>query len=132
MSKKNIDVVIPDGYKLGKKEREAAWILANHYNTIVRALRPSNNFMEKTADFVIGNDYYELKTPVSPQVRSIEKHIRIAAKQSENVIIDSRKTKITQKRMVEICNDQLTYIKSLKKIVLIVNKKIVLDFTKKM
>jgi len=130
MSKRTIDVLIPDGYKLGAKEREAAWILANHYKTIVHILRPSKGYMEKTADFLIDNERYELKTPTSPQVRTIEKHIRLATKQSENVIIDSRKTKITEKRMTEICIDRLAHIKKLRKIVLIVDKKKVLDFSK--
>ena len=86
--------------------------------------------MEKTADFLIDNERYELKTPTSPQIRTIEKHIRLATKQSENVIIDSRKTKITEKRMTEICIDRLAHIKKLRKIVLIVDKKKVLDSSK--
>ena len=85
--------------------------------------------MEKTADFAIDDSRYELKTPTSAQVRTVEKLIRQATKQSENVIIDSRKTKITEKRMTEICIDRLAHIKKLTKIVLIVDKKKVLDFS---
>ena len=130
MPKRIIDVVIPDGYKISSAEREAAWILANHQKTVVRILRPAGGFMEKTADLVINDSRYELKTPLSAQFRSVEKLIRQATKQSENVIIDSRKTKITEKRMTEICIDRLAHIKKLNKIVLIVGKKKVMDFSK--
>ena len=130
MPKRVIDVVIPDGFKINNAEREAAWILANHYKTTVCILRPTGRFREKTADFIIGDSRYELKTPTSSQVRTVEKLIRQATEQSENVIIDSRKTKIIEKRMIEICIDRLANIKKLNKIVLIVDKKKILDFSK--
>ena len=130
MTKKVVDVVIPDGYKISSAEREAAWILANHYKTIVRVLRPTDRYMEKTADFSIDDSQFELKTPTSAQVKNVEKMVRQATKQSENVVIDSRKTKITEKRMVEICVELLAIIKNLRRIVLIVNKKKILDFYK--
>ena len=130
MPKRTVDVVIPDGYKISTAEREAAWILANHYKTIVRILRPTGGYMEKTADFIINDFRFELKTPTSAHVRSVEKLIRQATKQSENVIIDSRMTRIIEKRIIEICIDRLAHIKKLRRIVLIVNKKKVLDFFK--
>ena len=130
MPKKTVDVVIPDGYKINNAEREAAWILANYYKTVVRVLRPSEKYMEKTADFAINGIHYELKTPKSAKVRSIEKLIHAATKQSKNVIIDSRKTRVTEKRMIEICVDRLAHIRNLSRIVLIVGKKKVLEFSK--
>ena len=130
MPKRTVDVVIPDGYKINSAEREAAWILANHFKTIVRVLRPTGGYMEKTPDFAIDDSLFELKTPTSTQVSNIEKMIRQATKQSENVVIDSRKTKITEKRLTEICIEHVTHLKKLKRIVLIINKKKVLDFYK--
>jgi len=59
----------------------------------------------------------------------MEKIIRLASKQSGNVVIDIRKSKITEKRMSELCKDRLLNIKRLKKIVLIVKNKKVLEFT---
>jgi hypothetical protein len=128
--KKIIDVLIPDGYKPRKVEREAAWILARHYKTVVQILRPTMGYKEKTADFQIGDDLYELKTPISTKAEKVEWMIRNGAKQSKNVVLDGRKTKIHEKRLVEICKDRLKRIKKVRKIILIINKKKVLDFTK--
>jgi hypothetical protein len=126
-----IDVLIPDGYKPKKVEKEAAWILANHYKTVVRMLRPTMGYKEKTADFGIGDDFLELKTPTSAKVSKIEWLIRDATKQSVNVVIDMRRSRILENRMIEICLDRLIHVKKLQKIILIVNKKKVLDFDKK-
>jgi len=126
--KKTIDVLVPDGYKPRKVEKEAAWILARHYRTVVRILRPTMKYLEKTPDFLINDAVYELKTPTSNKVEKIEWLIRQATKQSENVVLDGRKTKIHEKRLIEICKDRLKHIKKAKKIVLIVNDKKVLDF----
>jgi hypothetical protein len=128
---RTIDVFVPDGYKPTKVEKEAAWILAQHYKTVVKILRPTMGYMEKTADFQIGEIRAELKTPTSAKVGKVEWLIRNATKQSENVVVDMRKTKILETRMIEICQDRLEHIKKLRRIILIVNKKKVLDFDKK-
>jgi hypothetical protein len=129
--KKNlIDVFVPDGYKPKKVEINAAWILARHYKTTVKILRPTMGYKEKTPDFIVGNVKFELKTPTSAKVEKIEGLIREAVRQSENVVLDGRKTKIHEKRLVEICKDRLKHIKKVKKIALIINKKKVLDFIK--
>ena len=131
MSKKKIiDVFIPDGYKPKKVEREAAWVLARHYKTTVRILRPTMGYQEKTPDFVVNEMRYELKTPTSAKVKKIEWLIRDASKQSENVVLDGRKTKIHEKRLIEICKDRLKHIKKVRKIILITSERKVLDFIK--
>ena len=131
-NKNKFEVLIPAGYKPKKHELDAAWILSKHFNSIVQVLRPSKGYKEKTADFVIDNIQYELKTPTTSKVSKVEVTIREAVKQSVNVVIDMRKTKITEKRMIEICQDRLIHIKKLRKITLIVDKEKVLDFYKQM
>jgi hypothetical protein len=86
--------------------------------------------MEKTPDFAINGCNYELKTPLTSNIRSINNIIHLATKQSENVVMDIRKSKITEKRMSLVCNERLKSLKKLKRIVLIVNNKKVLDFSK--
>jgi len=115
MSKKSFGVIIPKEYKIKPAELDAAWILANYYKADVRVLTPSDGFMQKTADFIINNILYELKSPITSNIRSIENLVRLATKQSNNVILDLRKTKLTEKRMIELCNDRLREIKKLRK-----------------
>ena len=130
MAKKSYDVILPSDSKIRPHELEAAGILANHYKTTVRVLPQSKRFKESSADFIIDGNSYELKSPITSSVRSINNLIQLATKQSRNVVIDIRKSKITEKRMIQVCNERLKSLKKLNKIVLIVNKKIVLEFNK--
>jgi superfamily II DNA or RNA helicase len=130
MAKKRYDVVVPSDYKIKPAELDAAQILARHYMTTVTVLSPSKAYKEKTADFIIKGESYELKSPITKNVGSIEKMIRSGAKQSNNVVVDMRKSKITEKRMIKLCNDRLENIKKLRKIVLIVNNKKILEYSK--
>ena len=129
MAKKLYDVIIPHNHKARPAELEAAGILANHFKSNVRVLPKSERFKVSSADFEIDGTIYELKSPVTSKIGSMEKIIRLASKQSGNVVIDIRKSKITEKRMSELCKDRLINIKRLKKIVLIVKNKKVLEFT---
>jgi len=107
-----IDVLIPHGYKPPKKDVDAAWVLARHHKTVVSILRPVNKYKVKTPDFRINNQDYELKVITSAQARQLLHLLKVAKSQSQNIIIDIRKTKITEKRAVEICQE---FIKSHKK-----------------
>jgi len=128
--KRKFDVYIPDGHKITKPEREAAWILAKHYRATVHFIRPSNEYMVKSADFRINDREYELKSPTSKNIHHIEKIIKLASKQSSHIIIDMRKTRITEDRMISLCENLIKNIKKLNKILLIVNKKKIIDFYK--
>jgi len=130
MAKKSYDVIVPHDYKIQPAELEAASVLADYFKTNVRVLSPSKDYMVKTADFVINDISYELKSPITKSVRSIENMIHLATKQSGNVVVDIRKSKITEKRMIKLCEDLLRYYKKLNKIILIVKNKKVLEFTK--
>jgi hypothetical protein len=127
MSKNLIDVFIPSGYKPKKVEEEAAWILARHYQTIVYVLRPTMGYKQKTPDFRIHDDFYELKTPTSAKTEKIGWLINKAKNQAGIIVIDMRKTKILEKHMVKLCKDGLFHYKKVQRIVLIANKKKVLE-----
>jgi len=130
MSKKNYDVYIPDGHKVTKAEREAAWILADHYRKSVQFLRPSNQYMTRTADFIINDIKFELKSPTSIKIKNVKKSIYLASEQSPNIVVDMRKTKMSEDRMINICETFVKNSKKLNKILLIVNKKKIIDFSK--
>ena len=132
MPKKSYNVIIPSDYNIKTAELEAARILANFYKTDVRVLSPSKEYMVKTADFVIDNKAYELKSPITKNVKSIEKIIKHATQQSKYLIIDIRKTKISEKRMIAICENKLENLKKLNEILLIVSKKKIIDIRKRM
>ena len=130
MAKKSFDVIVPHNHKVRPAELEAAGILADHFKASVRVIPQAKGFKETSADFIIDGISYELKSPITTSVRSIKNLIQSATKQSRNVVIDIRKSKITEKKMIPVCNERIKSLKKLKKIVLIVNKKIVIEFSK--
>ena len=65
MAKKSYDVIVPHDYKIQPAELEAASILADYYKTNIRVLSPSKDYKVKTADFVINDINYELKSPIT-------------------------------------------------------------------
>ena len=127
MNKKRIiDVLVPHGYKPPKKDIDAAWVLARYYKTVVNILRPVNKYKVKTPDFHFNDQDYELKVITSTQVRQLLHLLEIAKNQSRNIVIDIRKTKISEKRATEICQKFVENHKKYK-ISLIISAKKVLD-----
>ncbi|MCL2095233.1 hypothetical protein FWH13_03925 [Candidatus Saccharibacteria bacterium] len=101
--KQTVGVMIPEEHKPSKNEINVAWILARHYQTGVAILKPSKQYMVKTPDFAIRNEHYELKVLTGPQVRQLLVLLDRAKKQADHIVIDIRKTKITERRAVEVC-----------------------------
>jgi hypothetical protein len=124
MVKKKGEVLIPEGKHPKKQEKTAAWILAEHYEVTVQFLRERGGYREKTPDFLVGDTECELKTPESSKVDKIMDRIHEASFQADVVIVDSRKTKLTDKRMVEISKQALVEYKTIKKIILITKSKV--------
>jgi len=119
MSTQEIDVIVPDGYKPGKKERDVAWILARHFCTKVEILRPVNKFKQKTADFLINGVEYELKTPTSSSVDKVQDKIAEGSKQARFIVLDGRRTKILDKRLIKICQVTIGDVRRINRILLI-------------
>ena len=124
------NVIVPNNYKIKPAELEAAYILSNHFKADVHVLSPSKGFMIKTADFIIKNKEYELKSPITSNVKSIEKKIKHSTQQSNHLIIDMRRSNINEKKMISICENMLSNLKKLSEILLIVNNKKIIDFRK--
>jgi hypothetical protein len=128
MTKRKGEVLIPEGMKPKKSEISVAWMLAEHYETTVRFLREVNRFKQRTPDFDVGGYKCELKTPESNQTKKVIERIRSGVKQSPIIVVDSRKTKIIDKRMIELAEEALRDIKAVHKIILITKKKKVIEF----
>lgn len=116
--KKNYSVIIPtDIYpKPSQKELSAAYILANHFKTTIKFVPRSN---KKTPDFLIKDSYWELKSPTGSGKHNIQHNIQDAASQSNNIIIDSRQSKMHPKKFKNEVQHQFNIIKKAKKLILI-------------
>ena len=74
-----------------KYEITAAWLLADYFKADVYFVVRS---IHKTADFKIGNVYWEVKSPTGSGKRTVQHTLQAALKQSPNIIIDARRSKM--------------------------------------
>lgn len=83
-------------------EMSAAMLLAEYFKTDIIFLRP---IPLKSPDLKIGEQIWELKSPVGKSKNTIHNNISTARKQSLNLIIDLRKCKLYEKKALANIKD---------------------------
>jgi len=86
-------------------ELSAALILANHFKIDVIFLRPER---KKTPDVDVSGTKWEIKSPTGDGKRTIDNNLRTAHKQSRNIVLDLRRTKLHQSKAVARINHYLS------------------------
>ena len=129
MSKTFCSVIIPaEVYpKPSAREVSAAYILLNFFHADIRFVARND---AKTPDFFIENTYWELKTPTGNGKYNLQHALRSAAKQSENIIIDARFSKIHINKIKRELEYQFKRSKNIKRLLLIDKQKKVIEFFK--
>jgi hypothetical protein len=79
----------PEAHEIG-----IAWILANHFTCTIEFLQPSAGYKMKTPDIVMGGILWEIKSPTGRSQQSTIQAQFKGLKQSRNLIIDGRRTKL--------------------------------------
>jgi hypothetical protein len=82
-------------------EISAAWILARHYQCAIEFLKPLDGYKMKTPDFVMNALEWEMKSPNGNAKRTIRNNLDLAKTQSPNIIIDTRRTRLSDERIEE-------------------------------
>lgn len=82
-------------------ELSAALILAYHFKTDVIFLRPER---KKTPDIDIKGTKWEIKSPRGNGKKTIDNNLRAAHKQSRNVVLDLRRSKLHQNKATALIN----------------------------
>ena len=75
-------------------EIDAAYALARHFQTLVEFIVPVDDYKRKSADILMNGVVWEIKCPTGDSKSTISNQIRRASKQSTNIIIDTRRTKL--------------------------------------
>jgi len=94
-------VIIPGGLPIPpeKHELDAAYVLARHYQTTVEFLVPVDDYKRKSADIVMLDILWEIKSPIGDSKSTIRNQFRRASRQSKNIVIDLRRTKLKFKNV---------------------------------
>lgn len=85
--------IIPNGVSLEKHENETVVFFTDRHH-VVELIPPSNIPKAKTPDFMMDGKPWEMKSPQGKSRATVEHAFKRAAKQSENIIIDLRRTQI--------------------------------------
>ena len=122
-------VIIPIDLKPSpaRYELSAAQLLAYHFRSDVEFIPRSN---QKTPDFWICGTTWELKSPTGKGKRNIERQLQSGQKQSQNIILDARRSKIHITKIRVELHYQFRLAKSIKRIVLIEKSKNVIELTR--
>lgn len=99
-----------------RHEITAARLLADHFEADVYFMVRT---IHKTADFKIGNIYWELKSPTGSGKRTVQHALQSALKQSSNVVIDARRSKMHINKLKRELAWQSSRTKKLKRLILI-------------
>jgi hypothetical protein len=110
-----------------KYEISAAAILASYFKTDVHFVVPTAH---KTADFLINNTFWELKSPTGSGKRNIQRTLQDALKQSENIIFDARRSKIHQNKITSELKFQFRETQKMKRLILISKAGIAIEMDK--
>ena len=135
MKKDKAEVIIPPNLDNPPEEHEieAAWIIARHYNCLVKFLRPIIGYKIKTADFVIRGELWELKSPISEsRRRCVAGQLDRAKGQSKNIIFDARRTKLKDDFLQKQVLYELGKRHSIRKLVFITKNSNVIELKKSM
>ena len=114
----------------GPHEEDVATILALHYETTVEFIMPIDDYKRKTPDIKMLDLEWEIKTPIGNSKSTIQKQFRRASKQANNIIVDTRHTKIKFEKIEVTTLQELKKRHSLKKVILIKKPKIILEYFK--
>ena len=117
-----------NGIKITEDEKYAANFLVSR-GYCIEVVRPQNIPHSKNADFLIGGVIWEVKTPQGESKYGVERIYRKAAKQSNSLIFDLRKSK-----RLDVKNDILKFYKayrSIRRLMIITKTEKILVFRKK-
>jgi hypothetical protein len=100
-------------------EVDVAYILARHYQVTVEFLIPVDDYKRKSADIVMLGVDWEIKCPHGASKSTIGNQIRFASKQSKNIVIDTRLTKLDFETIKKRVQFEINKRPAIKKVILI-------------
>lgn len=119
------------GKGISLQEHEHATIkvlLLAGYN--IQLIPPVQGKGIKTPDLTIDGVPWEMKAPIGNGKRTVQNTLIRAGKQSENIIIDLRRSKMPENQAIRDFEKEFFATKKLKQMKIITKKEEILDFSK--
>jgi len=124
-----VKVIISDNISPPPEEHEvsAAWILAHYYKCRIEFIKPLVGYKRKTPDFIMNALEWEIKSPKGNAKRTIRNNIDLAKTQSPNIVIDTRRTKISDELIEAELKKQYTTKTRISRLIMITKNEKVLE-----
>jgi len=125
-------VIIPAGHPNPPEphEVEAAYILARHYQETVEFLIPVDDYKRKSADIVMLGVEWEIKCPHGASKSTIGNQFRFASKQSKNIVIDTRRTRLEYESVENRVLFEIKKCTAIRKVIIIDKSERVIEIQK--
>jgi len=120
--KKISRIIIPEGMNPPQMHELITASVFTNNGMDVEFIRPSILKGSRSADVIINNIAWEIKSPTGAGKNTIQEQLKRALKQSNYIILDSARTKLTDQFIVKELRRNLLLAKSIKRL-LLVNKK---------
>jgi hypothetical protein len=107
-----------------KHEVEMAQILADYFLCDVEFLVPIDDYKRKTPDIVMQSVEWELKSPIGASKKyTIKEQFKRASRQAKNIVIDGRRTKLTDTFIQSAIRNELKARKNIRRVIYITKMK---------
>ena len=126
---KEAKIIIPGNVYPEKHELATANIFTK-IGKNVEFLAPSRTKKANTPDVIIDGTVWEMKSPTGNSKYTIQNQFKRAAHQSQNLIIDSRRTKLPSKYIEKEIKKQISLRKSIKRLKLVTKTGKIIEFKK--
>jgi hypothetical protein len=123
-------IVIPPGVFVDVHEKMAADFLATNIEYDVTFLLPNRCKGAKTPDIEMNGLLWEIKSPLGKSPRTIENNLRLALRQSPNIILDLRRMdgRIPTNKILREVGHRFKDAKSIKRLIVITRQQKHIDF----
>ena len=121
--------ITPNGVSLEKHENETVVYFTN-LGYDIELIPPSNTPKAKKPDFMMDGKAWEMKSPQGKSRVTVEHAFKRAAKQSENIIIDLRRTKIPTNQVKASLEKLFKASRRIRNLKVITREQELLDFKK--
>lgn len=130
MVKMQNKIIIPSGLNIWSHELRTAQALVKSGFT-VEFIENSPRHQHKSPDIILGGLKWEIKSPKTDKLSAIERNLKRASKQSENIVIDSqRMSKLHDNTIQRKLTEKLKTQKAIKHILFVNRKRQVIDIGK--
>jgi len=122
--------IIPNGVSLEKHEMNTIIFFTNRSKNI-ELIPPSNTPHTRRPDFIMDNLEWEMKSPTGNSTRmTIDRILHKAAQQSKNIVIDLRRTKLSDQHSLLCIEKNFKLSRRIRRILVITKQEELIDLRK--